>query len=374
MTSTLPAEIYTKYYFVPSVNRSYLLSDIIRCSLVEHEKFAEANKAAVLPDYRLSKETFLDKSTCLSSEDAFIQWVKRNFILDKTMNADMEGENKKDGAATSWVCSLTHDKLEQPCLLNLTGRTYSFPAIRRAIEETLLKDENLRLEDATITPDQVKDIVLYKHKTMIEKIGEKNVHIFPNKISYERSVIQEKPFDTMRVYMRNIPEMSDVIDNYGRDAKDKQEIWNSEDIISQYLKLRRLPPVPSQTTTIEDLFLRNIKLFRHHPKCNDGGNIIFKNVLIKGCKLEIRCWCGVVFRQCHFVNCTVDLRNTDKTTHRLNLSNVYFINCEFILKKDNFEADSDYFPKIGIIRNLLDVLMNIVKDEKYLRDCSLRLL
>ncbi len=47
------------------------------------------------------------------------------------MNADVNGDAKAEGTqevatkVSEWICSLTHDKLEQPCLLSLTGRTYS---------------------------------------------------------------------------------------------------------------------------------------------------------------------------------------------------------------------------------------------------------
>ena len=217
------------------------------------------------------------------------------------------------------TCPLTLEEYEEPYLLNMNGRVYSKSAIIEAIQNTLLKGENLRLEDITIYPDEdtACNLKLYAHRTL--NPNAQHLKGEPHKIIIDKEVMTYKGYADVPAN-RNIPEFSKWLGDINPDSNG---VWDDDNLYAKYARKRGLPEKPSDNRfRVEDLKIEDIMMFRYHPKC-DAGIFIFSNCKFTRCLLKLYCWCGVTFVNCLFEQCIV----TDKLERNVSAYGCVFKSC-----------------------------------------------
>ena len=217
------------------------------------------------------------------------------------------------------TCPLTLDEYEEPYFLNMNGRTYSKKAIIEAVQSTLLKGENLRLEDITIYPDEdtAHNFKLYAHRTL--NPNAKYLNGEPHGIVIDVEAMTYKGYRETPAN-RNIPEFSKWLGNINSDSNG---MWDDDNLYAKYARKRGLPEKPADgRRRVEDIKIEDIMMFRHHPKC-DEGIFVFSNCKFTRCMLKLYCWCGVTFINCLFEQCII----TDKLERDVSARGCLFKNC-----------------------------------------------
>lgn len=187
------------------------------------------------------------------------------------------------------VCGLTLEPLQRPVVLSANGRTYEGSAIRDAIEMSVLKGEDLRLEDVTLTPAGIHNVCLYS------KMGPYFMGQSPKPEEY-LEFTGWASFNRHQAESRNIPEFSSWMNQslpVGETHTKLGELW------ARYAAARGVPVVSCDgVQVVRDLVVENVRLLPGHAK-TDGG-MTFINVLFRNCTVGEDCWCGIRFISCRF--------------------------------------------------------------------------
>jgi len=228
------------------------------------------------------------------------------------------------------ICSLTQEEYKDPYYLNLTGRSYEFEAIKKAIETHLYNNENLRLEDITLTPEMIDRIVLVPNFS----ISKNTYYHRSNSYKFDSNKIKKEPFNIDKLLKNNIPKFSNEMRNI-LEKDVKREIWNYEEIWEIYATYRDLNSKwPDEKVYIRDIQFDRINLIRNHPKCNTG-HVTFKNCKFSQSVLNVLgCWCGVSFEDCLFENCKLVYDENSNFHHKLKHDGCLFQNCKNVGCKD----------------------------------------
>ena len=214
---------------------------------------------------------------------------KYHLVMDKTK---MSGDK---------LCSLTQDEFKNPYWLNINGRTYEFDSIKEAINKTLFMDENLRLEDVTLTPEMLDRIRLTPNDDLFDpQRVRRGIEYCP-----DLKELKIFPYDESRIRKNNIPNFSSKVREI-LDFSDENNCWRYKELWEAYALEKDLEPKWSgDKLAIRDLELTGIILTKYHPKCNTG-KIIFKNIHFIDCVIDCdACWCGAEFKDCKFSDCVM---------------------------------------------------------------------
>ena len=242
---------------------------------------------------KIDRDTQIRKLKSLILSDAK-QYIRKNLIVDQSR---ISGDK---------ICSLSQEEFDTPVILNVNGRTYSRKHLQEALEKTIYKDKELRLEDVTLRPNMTNP---HKHGIFyFENLSmpTKNRNWQLQEIRYKMikpEDIQWEPFNHDKVILNNLPEVVEVIRleaNVGNDGTVKMD-----DSWAIYAQKRGLTQEESKDTSIgfRYLHLEKINAFKFHAK-SMTGLIVFNNCLFENCIISVtNCWCGFRFKDCQFKNC-----------------------------------------------------------------------
>lgn len=338
-----------KFYFVPDDCKSYTLN-----VLFEH----------ILSQMKNITNNTVRQCTSPGGNDFLLYWRLNNSdgpeiidsIKQKTFIDWSRTSNEK-------ICPISCDNYENPVILNMDGRTYSFQYIKEMIEKSLIEDENLRLESVTLTPSHLQKMILYPHKDLGKTIDKP--------FSFANTTVKIKLFQQYLVEKHNIPEMNSII---GEIRKNHNKMWDYIFLWDTYAKKRGgLPMFNGNTETIQNLILEKIKFPKEHPKC-DTGHLLFKNILFKECEINISCFCGVDINSSLFENCTIDLSSCSRST---NLKRCIFKNCNFLIAALPFlpsihssaKHSTNMFPENILLKKLFH---NCIDNIDQLENCTVQ--
>lgn len=198
----------------------------------------------------------------------------KEFVLDKSRIAQHD------------ICSISHEPFSsaEPYLLNLTGRSYALEALLNAID-TLRQGNPLRLEDVTLEPENLREIVLYPNLSLGASPAQA--------ITFAHEQVPIAPFDFGQALQSNPQFWEDVL------QRDMNGMWSMESAAEKHgFKLEH-----SDCVVVKNQRAQRIQVPWPHPKMN-SGTVIFKNCLFEDCEVMIGCWCGPRFHGCRFVSCT----------------------------------------------------------------------
>jgi len=190
-------------------------------------------------------------------------------------------------------CSITLDPFEEPHLLNFTGRSYSKKAITNAIERTLKRGENLRLEELTIDYTQLDQVVLYPNYSLpgwTEPLRYSAADVFSTK-KFDHDLAARENIEACSAWFDAIP------------SPDKQ-MWDITGVFAQYLHHRPYQTklgASNDTAIFRNMILRNIVFPRWHPKQRTH----MCNVEFRECLIHLQCLCGLRMFGCKFTNCVI---------------------------------------------------------------------
>lgn len=316
-----------KFYYVRDDEISYKFDLLLKAALIACQQCCDNNP--IHNKWYISQKLYSPNGSkygwvMIYSANDFSSEALLGKIVAEIENNTILDAGRSNGDTT---CPLTCDVYSKPVLLNLNGRTYSFDAIQLAIAKSLMKDENLRLEDMTITPSRLNEIVLLPRTDLKESHPD-----IPKKFSYEYVSIEFQSFDMTKVVAKNIPEMNAVLANL---PKNSNGMWDYHMLWNSYAKFRELPLFTCNDELIENLSFENILLPPHHPKC-DRGHITFKNILFKNCRIDLNCWCGISVRSSKFKLCIFDCTKLDR---EMSLSRCILEECTFVVKGRNTKEE-----------------------------------
>lgn len=245
---------------------------------------------AYLQEYleQISKTTNLEKESITSPNGAFIKYAwcfSRELEKLGASVCDWFVQDKSRGAGDE-ICSITHETLceSQPHLLNLTGRSYSLDGILQALDQ-LKRGMPLRLEDTTIEPEQLQEIVLYPNQSLGADGTEP--------ITFTDAKIPIRPFDSS-AKLESMPKFwADVL------VPDGNGIWSMESAAKKHGFCTQ----QTYHIVVKNQLVESIQVPHPHPKMN-SGTLVLRNCLFRNCIVLIGCWCGPNFHGCLFENCT----------------------------------------------------------------------
>ncbi len=260
------------------------------------------------------------------------------------------------------LCSLTQDIISKPYIVNLTGRSYSFDAIMKAISTTLLVGNNLRLEDLLLTPDVLPVLILYRNNTLWNYASCDLQIVSPSRVEFSMANIKDQGYDKERILGRNIPQMSKIIEEACPEIR--EETWNPRTIGKKYREFRRITEAyeDSPFFIIEDLLITSITI-QGALKCA-GKLYIFQNVLFTKCEFKGIDFYDVALKNCELRDCRIWLEDGMKFR---GFNNVHFFQCTFFNKKlrcpvNNVERE----------KNWKELIRDLISDTKYIHDCEVR--
>ncbi len=176
-----------------------------------------------------------------------------------------------------------------PHLLNFNGRSYARKALME-VADGLKSGLQMRLEDTTLHPEQLRKLVFYPNESLGAEAGQ-----HPVKFKTEPPPIHK--FDPS-IELENHPEFWACIN------KGDKEQWNLDAAIETYNIPSKENRCDLNFTVIANQYCSKQKLCWPHPKTISHGCPIFKNCLFVECEIYCACWCGAYFHGCRFLNCT----------------------------------------------------------------------
>ena len=186
------------------------------------------------------------------------------------------------------ICSLSRKswKSINPFLLNFNGRSYSLKHLLQLVK-SLKSGTAVRLEDLTIHPEQLCNLVLYPNQTLGAKRGQRS-------ISYKNATCPINKFNPSRA-LEFKPE-------FWADASKEDKLrgmWAMEEAAVKH----KFVGDNDSHIVIADQHCVKAKVAWPHPKSLHHGSTFFKNCLFVDCEIHCWCFCGCFFHGCRFVNC-----------------------------------------------------------------------
>lgn len=201
-----------------------------------------------------------------------------------------------DRTAGRDTCSLTGWKYNEPCMLNIDGRTYNRDDIVRHLDNSLKAGKPLQLGDIIVTPQQSDCVQVYKHLGRQDTSSGEIYRIYY--IFCDRPEIK---FDLNKCKQRNIPEMSTWLHQcFGRNNSNQAEV--RYELIQKYSARRRVLPVVTSPLFFEDLMIERVVLYS-----DPSYRTVFSNVRFGSCVLISVddgdfTFTGCAFNCCKFVD------------------------------------------------------------------------
>lgn len=301
----------SKYYFLPTTCRSYTLEELWaindsfraqgspfphdRC-VIFHAKFPCGT------EIKLGSYHFTERCDARHLDGKLPAWVSGE-IVDWARTSDQS------------ECVLSADPFDNPHLLSLNGRSYSFAAIQRAIKCTLAMGENLRLEDVTLTPLDVTKIHLYPNYSL------PGWRFKPNKVTMDEKVIPlaKLRYDGAKILEKNVPAISALFDKlpvtedgYHQSGKPLLDAYNCHH--------------GTIGKVVQNLGVSRAVFPRSHLKLDSP---VMQNVMFHSCVIYVNCWCGIRFVGCRFDNCVFVI---SKYADHFNLSLCEETNCKWVVQ------------------------------------------
>lgn len=260
-----------------------------------------------------------------SWEDAAIDWM---FLTPDHTDADDP------------VCPLTLEKPENPYYLTKACRCYELDEIRKAITNTYLIGEPLRLGVCTLNPSR-DDIKLIPHYGFGSH-DEETIIISPGQVVWPA-------FNPLRV--------KDEYPMFTRALGDTPGLpsgghFQADVVYAAYCEALGIKPGEKEPMMFENIRISGIELFKANHMKTGGNMIVFRNVHFVRCRFKIGCWCGTKFIACRFTECNLD--SMGDRPHDLK-----FVRCDW----ENPIVSDSVVP--GLVTNILSVGGNTLIGEAY---------